>query len=329
MTSARPHEFTEQEVKDYVLWQIQQEHGVPYTGNGHHNQDRGYSLNDKGNGKRFADKFHDEYRYVPELDLWLRWNGIRWEPDIGGLRVRQAAKRIAVDVFIEAGHIPDGQQYDKARTAWCGWAKQSGQGHHVLQTLKMAQSEPGMAVRVEELDADPLLLNFPNGTLNLTTDDFYPARRGDLITKVAGARYVAEATHALWDGTLEYFVPDAAMQRDLQTAYGYSVHGRAKEHVFLKLGKTRTGKSTIANTCKNALGDYATDSDFETFASSKNGRAATGRGGGKQRECPAERRSTQAGDGGWTGSVSAPTTASNLPPCRRSRCGFSATMTRM
>jgi len=59
--------------------------------------------------------------------------------------------------------------------------------------ITLAQSEPGIPVRPEDLDLDPWLLNCQNGTLNLKTMELYSHRREDLLTNVLAVPYDASA----------------------------------------------------------------------------------------------------------------------------------------
>src|SRR5260370_12439792 len=80
------------------------------------------------------------------------------------------------------------------------------------------------------------------------------------------------ARSELWERTLERFVPDEAERRDLQTAIGYCLSGRGKEHMFVPYGPTKCGKSTIVGgSVVGALGDYAKAVGMETFTTGKYG----------------------------------------------------------
>ena len=127
------------------------------------------------------------------------------------------------------------------------WAITSSNGGHIAAALRLASSDGRLAVVQQELNVNPRILACRNGYLNLDTDEFYPPNPSDLITLAAAADYVPDAAHPLVTNTLNRFVPDEAMQRDLQLAYGYSLTGHAKEHSFIAWGDTKSGKSTILN----------------------------------------------------------------------------------
>lgn len=69
-------------------------------------------------------------------------------------------------------------------------------------------SEPWPARTVDELDADPWLLNCQNGTLELPRDPAKPIRvkryvRLDLITKILPIGYDPQASCPMWRAHLE------------------------------------------------------------------------------------------------------------------------------
>jgi putative DNA primase/helicase len=72
--------------------------------------------------------------------------------------------------------------------------------------LALAQAD--LAIRPDQLDADPWLLNCPNGTLELRTGHLRPHRREDFLTKMTAAPYDPAARSQVWDAYLESAIPD-------------------------------------------------------------------------------------------------------------------------
>ena len=69
------------------------------------------------------------------------------------------------------------------------FARASLDSRQLNATLLLAQ--PELPIAPGELDRDPSLLNFTNGTVDLRTGALRPHRRGDLITKMVGFRLSA------------------------------------------------------------------------------------------------------------------------------------------
>ena len=55
---------------------------------------------------------------------------------------------------------------------------------------------PSVAISPDELDADPFLLNCPNGTLDLRTGELRGHDPADLLTKITRAAYHPDAASA-------------------------------------------------------------------------------------------------------------------------------------
>jgi putative DNA primase/helicase len=68
--------------------------------------------------------------------------------------------------------------------------------------LKLAESEPGIAVAPSALDADLWSLNVLNGTLDLHTGQLRPHQPIELLTKVAPVDYDPQAQYPTWDAFL-------------------------------------------------------------------------------------------------------------------------------
>jgi putative DNA primase/helicase len=125
--------------------------------------------------------------------------------------------------------------------------------------VSLARQEPGIPVLPEQLDADPWVLNCPNGTLDLRNGRLGPHIRGDLLTKRTGVPFDPYADCPTWEAFLERIMgSDSPLMGFLRRAVGYALVGVVTEHVlFFLYGRGRNGKSTFLNTILFALGDYA------------------------------------------------------------------------
>jgi putative DNA primase/helicase len=153
------------------------------------------------------------------------------------------------------------------RSATAEHALRSEGGSRLQAMITLAQSEPGIAIQPQDLDADPWKLNVPNGTLDLSTGELLSHSRNDLITKLVPVTYDKDATCPRWCAFLaRIFSGDAELIRFVQRALGYSLTGSTKEQVlFLLYGTGANGKSTLLEIFRCLLGDYARTSDFGTF----------------------------------------------------------------
>jgi putative DNA primase/helicase len=133
--------------------------------------------------------------------------------------------------------------------------------------IRLATSEPGIPVLLEQLDADPWLFNVVNGTIDLRTGILRPARREDLITKLAPVIYDPDARCPTWERFLQQIMAgNTALITFLQRAIGYGLTGVTSEQVLLLLyGTGANGKSTFLEVLRALFGDYARQAEFATF----------------------------------------------------------------
>lgn len=221
-----------------------------------------HRLTEVGNAQRLVEAYGHELRYVPQWGAWLVWRGDRWERDTTGA-IDRRAKRIAAALFAEAITHADAA----TRKQWLAHAGKTETSRGVAALIRLAQSEPTIPVEPHQLDADPWLLNVANGTLDLRTGRLRPHTQADLITKRIPIAYDPTATYPDWDRFLDTATGgDHELARFLQRAVGYSLTGdTSEEKLFFVHGPTAAGKSTFMEAVKAMLGDYASQSDFETF----------------------------------------------------------------
>jgi putative DNA primase/helicase len=221
---------------------------------------------DYGNAERLHALYGHVFRYCPALG-YLVWDGTRWKPDEGAELTRMALET-ARALFAQAGNETDSER----RAAWVKHSLACEKKGAIEAAVSLARSIPGVSVSVEELDADPMLLNVENGTIDLRTGKLKPHDPRDLITKLAPAIFDPTAVCPLWE---QFQRTICANDSDLvafkQRAYGYTTTGKTSEDaLFIGYGNGANGKSTEQNIILQMLGDYANTAQFETFAVKKN-----------------------------------------------------------
>jgi putative DNA primase/helicase len=122
----------------------------------------------------------------------------------------------------------------------------------------LAQSEPGIPVVPDNLDADHWLLNVKNGTLDLKTGKVRPHQREDLVTKLVPAAFDPEAKCPHWLRFLDRVLDgDQELVGYLQRVVGYALTGSTREQCFFFLyGTGANGKSTFLDVVRELMGDY-------------------------------------------------------------------------
>lgn len=223
---------------------------------------------DLGNAQRLVQMYGDVIRYCHAWKCWLVYDGKRWKRDATAWVIR-AAKDIPQIVLTEAAHA----EYKDLRETLAEWALKSEGATRIRAAVELAQSEQGVPVTPEQLDADPWLLNCSTGTIDLRTGRQRDHSAFDLITKLAPVDYDPTKIDDDWSRfVLESCRGDAELAKFLQRAAGYALTGDTREEkLFFVHGPPASGKSTFLEAIKATLGDYATTADFEAFLSQNNG----------------------------------------------------------
>jgi putative DNA primase/helicase len=204
-------------------------------------------LTDTGNSERFASRFSDRIRYVPEFGEFLVFEGGRLLLDVSGVRTLEMTRKVTREM----------RASDDMRVAGFGVKSEKRAARENMRAL--AKSLPGLAVSPQALDADPWLLSCPNGLVDLRTGESRAARIEDLVMKQTGTPFTAGAAAPRWRQFIhEITCGDDELDVYLQNAVGYSLSGMTGEQVFFFLyGDGANGKGTFIKVLQRALGDYA------------------------------------------------------------------------
>ena len=164
--------------------------------------------------------------------------------------------------------------------SWKEFAKASGNNRNALAALEAAKALPGVSVDINDLDKDTRLLGVANGVLELGVDGvrLRDAEARDLITLNTGTAWIEPedmtGTQKIgvekWEEYLTKFLPDEEIRKTAQVALGHCLIGGNPEKIFVVLkGDSNTGKSTMANLCAAALGDYAMTASLTIYQNHK------------------------------------------------------------
>lgn len=202
-----------------------------------------------------------DLRHVWAWQRWFCWDGRRWDPYAQD-EPRRRAKKSARERTLLALDA-DGEALRRARQA------ESNRG--IEATLRLAASEAQIAIKHEDFDADPFLLNVRNGTVDLRTGELRPHRCEDLITKIAPVDYDPRAAAPVWERFIAEVLPAQEVLDFVQRFCGYALTGDVGEQVLVFFyGKGANGKSTILEVLQDILGDYATQAPPDILIARRN-----------------------------------------------------------
>ena len=234
-----------QAIEDAKAWQPEAADEPPDDANEWTSLRFAQGLTDRANSRRFLKAYGDRVRYVFPWGKWLVWDGTRWQIDDGGAVLR-LAMAIADQVWMDAKDFLTSEVVDFAVST-------SGHGK-LAAMLKLAAAD--VAVSVNDLDANPWLLNCTNGTVDLRNGELRPHRREDLLTKLCPTNFNGDAASMSWDRFLDsVFNGHEPTITFLQRFAGYCLTGDVSEQVLAVFyGVGSNGKSTLLNALQTTLG---------------------------------------------------------------------------
>lgn len=210
--------------------------------------------------RQFSDRYGDDLRYVAKWGRWLRWSGCRWQFD-DTLAVYDLARISCREAAAECNKPRDATAIASAKT--------------IAAVERLAKTDRRHAATVDQWDADPWLLNTPDGTFDLRTGNVRAHCREDFITHLTPT--APNGTCPIWKGFLERVTDgDNELQAFLQRMVGYSLTGITREHaLFFLFGLGANGKSVFINTVSGVLGEYHRTAPMEVFVASHSDRHPT------------------------------------------------------
>ncbi|HYZ57777.1 MAG TPA: hypothetical protein VE733_30340 [Streptosporangiaceae bacterium] len=181
----------------------------------------------------------------------MRRDGQRWAHDGSGQAARWM-KAIARRLTADALAIEDGSE----RKAAVSLARRGESAAGISGALTLGSTEKHIVVTPDDLDADPFLLNCPNGVVDLRTGQLADHDPGLLLTKMTGAAYHSGAAGPAFTRFLERVQPDPDMRAFLARLLGHALEGRTVSHILpIFHGEGGNGKSTLVDAVMTALGD--------------------------------------------------------------------------
>ncbi len=228
-----------------------------------------FEYTDWGNSKRWSSMFSKMFKWVAELKTWFRWTGFFWAEDIHGgtkqtiepfLQDIHEEKKILEYELAEKSESDSKVSYITNRLEECSkWYKQSQGSQRISSTLDLAKTQPGVSISFNEFDSKGHYLGTNNGVLKLTDRSFSSNDPAYLITKHSSADYDPAAECPNWIKFLgTTFGHNQNIIKFVQRIVGQCLLGTDdKSTFFIFSGAGANGKSTLVDTLKTLLADYA------------------------------------------------------------------------
>lgn len=209
---------------------------------------------------RFIDDHESGLRFVPSWKRWLAWDGKRWAIDDNSgmaLRFGRCFARSLWDQF-PSFMLNRIDSNDKPTDRTFKFIKEANRQRGIKACIDLASADSRIAIDLKSLNANPMLLNVQNGTLELDTGKFREHRQEDCLTQLANVTFDAAATCPRWEESLAMiFANDPELIGYVQRLLGYAITGLRSEHILpIAFGTGCNGKSFVTNVILELLGDY-------------------------------------------------------------------------
>lgn len=208
--------------------------------------------------KYFKRQCSADYRFDHSSKKWRNYRAGSWAPCRKDEHV-EAMKRLAGLLMERAGAMlkTDPENPKSKKLLACARRAQSVQG--IEAALKLAQSDPGLAISAEELDTDSDLFNAANGVVELPTGALLAHDPAQMLYRQSPVPYDVDAACPQFLAFMDQIsCNDPAWVESMQRELGYSLSGHvSEEKLFFWLGRGANGKSVLANILRYILGNYA------------------------------------------------------------------------
>ena len=203
------------------------------------------TLTDDGNAQLFVHHHGHHLRYSAARG-WLEWTGTHWQLSEDDAPAITAARHIA-------NQLPDNKKELAAHKA------RSLSLAGVTNMVALARRDSIIRITADELDHHRMLLNTPDGTINLTNGTSGPHQPHELHTKITGVGHDPTMPTPRWHRFLNAtFNGDTDMIGFVQRVLGYAATGHVTHHILPFLhGTGGNGKSVLTGVLADVLGDYA------------------------------------------------------------------------
>lgn len=184
---------------------------------------------------------------------WMQWTGKVWE-EASDASVLEAVRQWGLEQF---QLVLDEQRRDANRDLGAqieGWRSTLSKAK--ISNLVTLSRGP-LECAATDFDADPDLLNCPNGIVDLRTGVLTPHDPDQLMTKITGADFVKNAVHPDWTKALEALPGEVVEWFQVRIGQAITGHTTSDGKVLVCQGGGANGKSTVYDGIALSVGKYA------------------------------------------------------------------------
>ena len=148
-----------------------------------------------------------------------------------------------------------------------------GSLHSIKTVASIVLSQESISKTPEQVDANPDIINTPEGAVDLRKGTLLPPSRGRFVTKCTAVSLGSTDECPLW---LKFIDESMGGQEDMklsiQRLAGYALTGHTREQTFpIFIGAGKNGKSTFVGILAKLMADYATHLPADLFEDGRRG----------------------------------------------------------
>ena len=205
----------------------------------------------------YVTDFKGAFQYDHSCKQYRAFQGGSWVVCTRGEYI-EAAKKFGA-MLLEKAIVKlraDSQSGASKRLMACAIRAQSAGG--IDAALRLAQSDPAIAVSAEDFDKDPAMFNCANGVIDLRTGVLIPHNPALMVSRQSPVAYYPDARCPMFDKFMhEISCSDPDWEHYFQRVMGYSLSGYVtEEKLFVWIGPGANGKSVVGNIQQHIMGGY-------------------------------------------------------------------------
>jgi putative DNA primase/helicase len=151
-----------------------------------------------------------------------------------------------------------GRKVTSERLEFTDWWKEQRSAARVRSAATVIKNDGDLDVVPAIFDAEPMLLNAPNGIIDLYSGELLDHDPALMLRRQIPVEYNPKAKAPQWEAFLERVMPSADMRDYLQRIVGYTLTGETSEQVvFFHVGPPATGKSVFLRVMSAVLGEFS------------------------------------------------------------------------
>ena len=232
---------------------------------------------DLGNARRLRARFGADLRCV-RYHGWHAWDGRRWQrrggEDSAIIWGQETARLIRREPAFWSARAKEAVEKGEGERVKAFGSRAEASGKHAVRSeahgavsAMLASVRPHLTCDLDDMDQHADLLVVDNGTIELgVRPRLRAARREELLTRLAPVAYDEQADFPLWREFLHTILPDDEVREFVHRWFGYCLTGHVHEQVLTIFhGTGANGKSTMVDTLRWVLGDYAVILPFSSL----------------------------------------------------------------